>query len=64
MARASFRPAEPSDSGSILNGPNDEAADSPAAHALVADLRAPEAQDAHHHVGAAEPASLHVSFPC
>src|SRR5438309_1501153 len=47
-----------------VEGAAQEAADSPAAHALVADLRAPEAQDAHHHVGAAEPASLHVSFPC
>jgi hypothetical protein len=41
-----------------------EPGDSAPAHALVADLRASESENARHHVGATEPASLHVSVPC
>src|SRR5207244_2619743 len=39
----------------------EEPYDRAAAHALVTDLRAPEAEDARHHVGLAEPAPIHTS---
>src|SRR6185436_20624639 len=40
-----------------------QALDRPPAHALVADLRAPEAEHAHVHVRLAEPPALHANLP-
>src|SRR5207248_7083944 len=56
MARASFRPAEPSDSGSILNGPSDAAADGPAACSPEPAAPEPESSPAGSGGGAPPPA--------